>query len=159
MMQFRAALHALCDAGVDCVVIGGMSATWHGSARVTLDLDLCYSRVSANLRRLVAALAPFHPRPQGFPSELPFIWDEATLRNATVLTLRTDLGNIDLLAEVAGIGDWEHVKAHSIIVDAFERRIATLDLPALIAAKRAAGRPKDLDALPELESILESEKQ
>jgi hypothetical protein len=136
-----------------------MSATWHGSARVTIDLDICYSRVPANLKRLVAALAPYHPRPQGFPPELPFIWDEATLRNATILTLQTDLGEIDLLAEVAGIGAWEEVKAHSIVVDAFERRISTLDLPALIASKRAAGRAKDLDALPELESILESEEQ
>jgi hypothetical protein len=87
---------------------------------------------------------------------LPFIWDEATLRNATVLTLLTDLGEIDLLAEVAGVGTWDDVKAHSIIVDAFDRKIATLDLPSLIQAKRAAGRAKDLAALPELESLLEA---
>jgi hypothetical protein len=82
----------------------------------------------------------------------------STLRNATILTLRTDLGDIDLLAEVAGVGAWEEVKAHSIVLDAFERKISTLDLPTLIAAKRAAGREKDLAALPELESILESER-
>jgi hypothetical protein len=155
-MQFETAVHALCDAEVDFVVIGGLSANLHGSAQVTLDLDVCYSRANANLKRIVAALAPFHPRPRGFPETLPFIWDDATLRNATVLTLLTDLGEIDLLAEVAGLGSWDDVKAGSVEVEAFERTISILDLPSLILAKRATGRAKDLAALPELESLLEA---
>jgi hypothetical protein len=155
-MQFETAVRVLCDAEVEFVVIGGLAANLHGSALITLDLDICYARTKANLKRIVAALAPFHPKPRGFPEGLPFIWDEATLRNATVLTLLTDLGEIDLLAEVAGVGTWDDVKAHSIIVDAFDRKIATLDLPSLIQAKRAAGRAKDLAALPELESLLEA---
>jgi hypothetical protein len=141
---------------VEFVVIGGVSATLHGSARVTLDLDICYSRVPANLSRLAAALTPFHPRLRGLPDGLPFHWEERTLRNASVLTLQTDIGEIDLLAEVAGIGSYGDVKAHSIAVEAFGRQIFTLDLPALIRAKRAAGRQKDLAALPELESLLEA---
>jgi len=51
-MQFEKAVQALCDARVDFVVIGGLAATLHGSAQVTYDLDICYSRASANLRRL-----------------------------------------------------------------------------------------------------------
>jgi hypothetical protein len=158
-MRFKTALQALCDAQAEFVVIGGVSATWHGSARVTLDLDIFYSRVPANLRRVVAALAPFHPKPRGFPAGLPFIWDEAMLRNSSVLTLDTDLGPIDLLAEVAGLGGWNEVNQRAITVSTFDRSIRTLDLASLIASKRAAGREKDLAALPELESILESEKQ
>ncbi len=45
------------ERAVDFVVIGGLAATFHGSARVTYDLDICYSRASANVRRLAAALA------------------------------------------------------------------------------------------------------
>ncbi len=82
-----------------------------------------------------------------------------TLRNSTVFTLQTDIGEIDLLAEVAGLGAFEDVKRHSIIVEAFDRRIATLDLRGLIRAKRAAGREKDLSALVELESLLEAEDE
>jgi len=137
-------------------VIGGIAATLHGSANVTYDLHICYGRAAANLSRVAAALAPFHPRPRGFPDGLPFVWVEETLRNATVLTLRTDVGEIDLMAEVTGLGGFDDVKARSITVEAFGREIATLDLPALIQAKRAAGRPKDLTALPELESLLEA---
>lgn len=155
-MQFEKAIQTLCDSGVDFVVIGGLSATFHGSARVTYDLDVCFSLASANLIKLIEALAPFHPRPRGFPAGLPFIWDIGMLRNATILTLQTDIGEIDLLAEVAGIGAFEDVKRHSTIVQVFGREIMTLDLPALIKSKRATGREKDLSSLPELESLLEA---
>jgi L-amino acid N-acyltransferase YncA len=87
---------------------------------------------------------------------VPFVWDEHTLRNGTVFTLQTDLGAIDLLAEVAGVGTYKDAVAHSIIVNAFGRGIATLDLKSLIEAKRAAGRDKDLAGLAELESLLEA---
>jgi hypothetical protein len=66
------------------------------------------------------------------------------------------MGEIDLLAEVMGLGAFEDVKKHSITVGAFERQVETLDLPGLIQAKRAAGRQKDLSALPELEGLLEA---
>jgi hypothetical protein len=155
-MEFDRIIQVLCDGSVDFVVIGGVSALLHGSAAFTFDVDICYSRAAPNLRRIVAALAPHHPKPRGFPGGLPFIWDFAMLRNSTVLTLQTDLGELDLLAEVSGVGSWDDVKDQSVTMDAFERTISVLSLRGLIRAKRAAGRAKDLDALPELESLLEA---
>ena len=155
-MQFEKAVQTLCDAGVEFVIIGGLSATFHGSSRVTYDLDICYSRTTDNLRRLAGALAAYHPRPRGFPVGLPFVWDEVTLSNASILTLQTDLGEIDLLSEVLGLGLFEEVRRHAILVEAFDRRIETLDLPGLIKSKRATGREKDLFALAELEGLLEA---
>jgi hypothetical protein len=73
-----------------------------------------------------------------------------------VFTLDTDLGRIDLLAEVAGLGDWTEIRNHCVKLPAFDREVWTLDLRSLIRAKRAAGRPKDLLVLPELESLLEA---
>lgn len=157
-MEYAKALQALCDAQVEFVLIGGVAASLHGSAHVTFDLDICFPRTTANLKRLVAALAPFHPRPQGFPADLPFVWDEATLRNGTIFTLQTDLGGIDLLAEVAGVGTYDQAKARSVEVRAFGQQVLMLDLPSLIASKRAAGRTKDLLVLPELESLAEAEE-
>ena len=155
-MNFETALQCLCDAGVDFVVIGGWAAIFHGSAHVTNDLDICYSRDSENLQKLAGTLAPYHPRPRGFPEPLPFVWDATTLANGTIFTLTTDLGIIDLLAEVSGIGSYAEVRAASIEVDVFQRRIRTLNLPALIQAKKAAGRQKDLLMLPELEGLWEA---
>jgi hypothetical protein len=157
-MNFVTAVQTLVDAEVDFVIIGGWSAILHGSSHTTNDLDLCFSRHAANLKRLAQALAPFHPRLRDLPADLPFVWDEVTLRNGTVFTLSTDLGMIDLLAEVSGVGGFDEVKSHSELIQAFDRSVWTLDLPSLIRAKRAAGRDKDLRVLPELESLLDAQE-
>jgi hypothetical protein len=68
------------------------------------------------------------------------------------VAFQSDIDEIDLLAEVTGLGAFDDVRQHSITVGAFERQIATLDLPGLIRAKRATGRDKDLTTLAELES-------
>lgn len=156
-MEFEQAVQVFCDAGVDFVIIGGLAAVLHGSAYVTSDLDIFYSRTKSNLQKIAEALSPFHPRPRGFPSELPFVWDNATVRNSAVLTLKTDLGDVDLLAEVAGLGSYEEIKACAKVVTAFERNVHVIDIASLIQAKRTAGRPKDLAMIPELESLLEAE--
>ncbi|HLK17418.1 MAG TPA: hypothetical protein VKT81_00640 [Bryobacteraceae bacterium] len=62
----------------------------------------------------------------------------------------------DLLAEVTGLGSFEEVNRTAVTVDAFGRRVRTLDLKSLIQSKRAAGRDKDLNVLPELEGLLEA---
>jgi hypothetical protein len=158
VIQFGLALQVLCDGGVEFAVVGGLAGSIHGSARITLDLDICYARNGANLSRLAAALAPFHPRPRGFPEQFPFVWDQVTLHNSTLFTLQTDIGDIDLLGEVAGLGTFEDVKNGTVEVEAYERRFLTIDLRSLIKAKRAAGRPRDLQSLPELEALLEAEE-
>src|SRR4051812_25870483 len=118
-MNFDLAVQSLCDARVDFILIGGWSAILHGSAYITNDLDICFDRDRANLKRLATALAPYHPKLRGLPSDLPFVWDHATLRNGTMFTLDTDLGMIDLLAEVTGLGSFTEVAAEAIEVEAF----------------------------------------
>ena len=157
-MNFEAAVQALSDAGVEFIIVGGWAAILHGSAHVTNDLDIFFAREPDNLRRLVRALAPFRPRLRDVPEGLPFLWDAATLGNGTIFTLMTDLGAIDLLAEIRGLGSFEEVKASSVIVEAFGRRVQTLDLRHLIQSKRAIGRDKDIHVVRELESLLEAEE-
>jgi hypothetical protein len=89
---------------------------------------------------------------------LPFIWDAATLSNGMIFPLSTDLGAIDLLAEVSGLGSFEEVWSRSVLVEAFEGRVRTLDLNSLIKSKRAAGRGKDMSVLRELETLLEAQE-
>lgn len=156
-MELRRIIQVLCDAEVEFVVIGGVAVTLHGGSRATYDFDICYRRSNENLRKLTAALAPFHPRPRDFPAGLPFQWDTSTLRNGLQFTLRTDLGEIDLLAETAGVGGYSEAHANSLTVEACDRSFHILDLRTLIAAKRAAGRPKDLSDVTELEGLLENE--
>ena len=155
-MSFARAVQVLADANAEFVIIGGWSAILLGSAHVTEDLDLCFSVTKENCKRIADALAPFHPRLRDLPKDLPFVWDEKTLRNGSMFTLSTDLGAIDLLAEVSGLGTFDQVKKNAVRIEAFDREVWTLDLKGLIKAKRAAGREKDLRVLPELESLLEA---
>jgi hypothetical protein len=143
---------------VSFVVVGGMAAISHGSSRITFDLDVCYARDKANLERLVRALAPVHPTLRGAPPGLPFLWDAETLRRGLNFTLTTDVGDIDLLGEVSGVGGYEQARANAVNKQAFGVECAVLSLPDLIAAKRAAGRDKDLQALPELEALWEAQQ-
>ena len=68
-------------------------------------------------------------------------------------TLVTDLGNIDLLGEIAGFGSYEEIVANSETVELYGIPCRILTLDGLIRAKRAAGREKDLRLIPELEAL------
>ena len=155
MIEFESALKALTNEKVDFVVIGGLAISAHSTGYITKDLDFCYLRTRENLKKIVAALAPFKPRFRNFPENLPFVWDERTLQGGTNFTLITEIGDIDLLGEVAGVGDYEAVKKESVIDTLYDCEVRILTVEGLIKAKRAAGRTKDLLVLPELEAIRE----
>jgi hypothetical protein len=147
----------MADAKVEFVLVGGLAANARGSARLTTDVDVVYGRSVANLERLVKALGPIKPYLRGAPPGLPFEWSVATLRAGLNFTLITTEGAIDLLGEIVGGGTYDDLVPHSPVERAFDRDIRILDLPGLIRAKRAAGRPKDLEVLAELEAIAEEE--
>jgi hypothetical protein len=155
MIQIEPTLRLLIQHQVEFVIVGGVAISAHGSAYLTYDLDVAYARTRDNLKRLAAALAPYHPRPRDFPADLPFVRDEQTIKQSTNFTLTTDLGNIDLLGEVAGLGDYDQVRAQCVVMNLFDLPCKVLSLDALIVAKRAAGRTKDLLVLPELEALRE----
>src|SRR6266480_4260513 len=145
---------------VDFILIGGMAAILHGSARVTFDVDLVYSRTRENVKRLTSALAPHRPNLRDAPPNLQFSWGAQTIRNGLNFTLTTSLGDVDLFGEVAGGETYRNLLPHSFDVDAFGVRFKCLDLPTLIRIKEAAGRAKDREAIAELRILLEeSEKK
>jgi hypothetical protein len=138
---------------VQFVIIGGQAMRAHGSAHVTDDMDICYQRTPANLAALATALAPIHPYLRGAPLGLPFCFDVLTLTSGLNFTLDTDYGEIDLLGEVSGIGNYDQVLAQSMEQTAFGLTVRILSVDGLIAAKKASGRGKDRLHLLELEEL------
>ncbi|MCL4786731.1 MAG: hypothetical protein KJ070_08050 [Verrucomicrobia bacterium] len=124
-----------------------------------LDVDVVYSRKRENIRRLVEALRPHSPYLRGAPPGLPFTWDEKTVRMGLNFTLVTTLGDVDLLGEVAGGGNYEQLPPHSSELEAFGITLRCVTLERLIQLKRAAGRPKDWEALAGLEALLEERRR
>ena len=123
MFRLKKLVQALQAAEVDFVIVGGVAMSAHGSAHVTQDLDVCYSRAPDNLERLVQALALLKPRlrVEGEPEELPFLWDAETLRRGLNFTLMTHHGDVDLLGEVSGLGAYCSFKP-SLVQCGFETR-------------------------------------
>lgn len=146
-------LARLSDGGVKFIVVGGVAATAHGSTRVTLDLDVLYSRDPANLDRIVASLAELNPYLRGAPPGLPFRFDTKTLASGLNFTFTTDRGDLDLLGAIAGLGSFAEVLPETVEIEAFGRSLRCLSLEQLLKAKRAAGRPKDFEVIAELEEI------
>jgi hypothetical protein len=153
--QFDEIIPALSRTSVEFIIVGGVAARAHGSARLTDDIDISYRRTSANIGRLVDALSPFEPYLRGAPRGLPFKWDVETIQQGLNFTLITTLGSIDLLGEVTGGGRYEDLLSHTVVQEFYGCECRCLDLPTLIKVKRAAGRPKDFEAIAELEAIVE----
>jgi hypothetical protein len=157
--DFERLLRTMTDGDVEFLVVGGVAATLHGSARLTLDLDVMYRRTGENMERLARALAPLDPYLRGAPPNLPFHFDAETIRRGLNFTLTTTAGAIDFLGEMSGVGTYEAAVQRSVEVELFGLRCRCIDLDGLIDAKRAAGRPKDLEVLAELETIREESRR
>ncbi len=148
----EAILATLVAHGVDFVIIGGLAAVAHGSRRVTRDIDIIARPDSDNLALLQQALtelaavqlvANSAERPIE-PADVAMVGLGATLHT------RSPAGRLDVVGGAAGAAPYEALRARSIVshVGAVEIRISGLD--DLIAMKRAAGRPLDLQDIADL---------
>lgn len=159
MIDFGRLLAALVHGGVEFIVIGGMAATAHGSAHVTVDLDIVYHRTLDNIARLAAALSPLQPYLRGAPPGLPFRFDADTIRRGLNFTLVTAAGDLDVMGEAVGGGTYDALFPRSEVRRLFDLEVRFVDLEMLIHLKRAAGRPKDLERIAELEALTQERRK
>lgn len=140
---------------VDFVVVGGYAVAAYGSSLVTQDVDICCDFSPENLMRLQQALAGKNPVHRMTTKRLPLLLTPEQCQGLKNLYLDTDAGQLDCLGTVLGVGDFEVVRQHSIEIeiDGVECRLIALD--ALIQAKKAMGRPRDIEAVRQLEAIKE----
>jgi hypothetical protein len=153
--QTEKLLARLHDDGVAFVLVGATAGVVHGLARATFDVDVCYWRHPDNIERLCRSLAPLNPHLRDAKMPIPFELVPAKVHALRDLPLQTDWGDLDLLADIAGLGDYEALLGHSETVNLFDRPIRLLTLDGLIAAKRAAGRPQDEADVVALEALRE----
>ena len=146
-------LRRLVERGVDFVVIGGIAAVLHGSARNTFDLDICFATDDANLAALGDVLAALGARLKGVDEQVSFVPDARTLRQIELLTLVTSLGELDVLARPQGAPPYRELRANADRYDLGGFNVSVASIDDLIAMKQAAGRAKDLLDVEELEAI------
>lgn len=141
--EFRQLLRPLIEHGVDFVLIGGQAGISHGSTYPSYDLDVIYARDRDNVARLVAALKEIGVRLRGAPPDLPFQLDARTIENGVNFTFDTPYGDLDVLADAAGMRSYEALKSGSVEREVFGHLVRVASLDHLIAMKKAAGRTKD----------------
>ena len=157
MTDLRRILRVLAEGRVEFILVGGAAATAHGSSRLTQDIDIVYHRSPENIERIVKVLSAYNPYMRGAPPGLPFLWNVSTIQRGLNFTLTTSLGDLDLLGEIAGGGGYPDLLPHTLRLGAFGVECICLDLESLIRVKRASGRPKDLEAIAELEALFQED--
>ncbi|HWK30223.1 MAG TPA: hypothetical protein VNS09_26885 [Solirubrobacter sp.] len=137
-------LRVLAEHGVQFVIIGGFALSAHGVVRGTKDIDVMPDPRPGNLGRLAAALRALDAEVMFSPSELGLVPDQDGLSRGGNWVLRTRLGRLDVMQDVAGAKSYDALRSAAV-----ER-----DVPGagpfwfsgyddLIAMKVAAGRPQD----------------
>lgn len=159
MEQLTDILKLLIAAKVEFSLIGGLASRHYGVSLVTEDVDVCARFTPDNLRRIESAFKDFHPRHRLTANKLPLELTDELCGRLKNLYLTTDLGNLDCLSEVAGVGDFEAVLKQSELRQFSFGRFYVLGIDALIKAKAAVGRPHDLIAVTQLTAIKEKRGQ
>jgi hypothetical protein len=154
----RAPLTRLNKHLVDFVIVGGVACVLHGASYVTYDLGICIRLAADNFYRIQAALEDSHPYHRLSGKKLPFELNDELCTRLKNIYLQTDLGTLDCLGEILGIGDFDKVSVCSTSMSFPFGSCRVLSLDALIVSKEAAGRDKDPRALRFLRAIKDRPK-
>ena len=153
--NFLNLLERLVRAGVDFVIIGGFAGVVHGCTYVTQDIDICCDFSPVNLLALQRAISDLHPVHRMTPKRKKLQLTEQTCGQFKNLYLDTDIGQLDCLSFIDGLGDYSQVKRESELIEVEEMKVRVLSLDALIKSKKSMSRPRDKEAVLQLEAIKE----
>ena len=159
MRDLRGILARLAKADFPFVLVGGYAAFAHGATLVTQDVDVCCDFTESSLRQLNQAVRDLHPVHRMRPDRPPLAITPEYHKGLRNLYLDTDLGPLDLLGEVKGIGEYQAVKEQSIEVSIDDTKVRVLSLNGLIAAKSAMDRDRDKEAVRQLTAIRDLRKK
>ena len=154
----KALLSRLQSRKVAFVIIGGVCGVMHGVPLVTKDLDICCEFNAQNLYHIELAVKDLHPYHRMAANPLPLELTDELCSRLKNLYLKTDLGMLDCLSEVAGIGGYAQALARSVPLRLSYGEFRMLDIDALIDAKQAVGRERDIEAVRFLRAIKERQQ-
>jgi len=152
-------LDRLAEAGVEFVVVGGFAGIVHGCTYVTQDIDICCNFSQKNLLKLQQGISDVHPVHRMTPGKKEFKLTKQDSVQYKNLYLDTDIGQLDCLGIIDGVGDFVEVKKASETLELEGIRVHVLSLDALVKAKKATGRPRDIEMIKQLENIKKLKEQ
>ena len=133
------------DKRVEYLVVGGYAVAFHGAPRFTGDFDLFVHPDETHVRRMLDALAAF-----GFPSHE--LEPGYLLSQRKIVQLGRVPVQVHLMSGITGV-DWEQAWESREAGSYGGIPVHFIGREALIANKRAAGRPKDIADADALEAL------
>jgi hypothetical protein len=146
-------LERLGNAGVDFVIVGGFAGVVYGCTYVTQDIDICCDFKPATLLALQEAISDLHPVHRMTLGRKKLKLTEQTCGQFKNLYLDTDIGQLDCLSFIDGLGDYSEVRRESELIEVEEIKMRVLSVDALIKTKKAMNRLRDKEAVLQLEAI------
>ncbi len=143
--DFRDLLAGLTEARADFLVVGAHALSWHGYPRSTGDLDILVAPTAENAARVFRALALF-----GAPLAALGITEGTLGTEGMVCQIGVPPRRIDILTRLSGV-TFEEAWQSRVVGRWSGLAVPVLGRSALIAYKKATGRPKDLADVSELE--------
>jgi len=128
---------------VKYVVIGGVASVSHGVPRATFDLDILVEATTDNAQRLLVALAE-----AGFGTARMTSPEEVLAHEITVFNDRI---RIDVRTRTPGVS-FSDVWRRRTILKYQGQELFVVIRDDLVAAKRASGRPVDLEDVRQLQA-------
>jgi hypothetical protein len=151
--SFDQLLARLVRADIRFVVIGGLALGSWGVIRGTKDCDIVPDPTSENLDRLAGVLADLGGHVQLGESLLGSERSiAALLRSGERALIATQLGDLDVVQGLDGVPSYDELRASAIDVEIADVSIPICALEHLRTMKRAAGRPRDLVDLEDLDA-------
>jgi predicted nucleotidyltransferase len=159
--DFLSVLREFQDRNIRYVLVGGLAVLLHGIDRLTADIDLIVDLAPERATQVVETLlelgfkanAPVDPR-QFADRAIRKRWREES--GMVVLSFwdpQNRRPTVDLFADHPM--DFEELVSDSVLVRLASATVRVASVNHLIAIKRAAGRPKDLDDVARLRRLLE----
>jgi hypothetical protein len=155
--QYRKILLRLADEGVEAIVVGMAAAIIQGVPTTTWDLDVVHRRTPENVQRLLHVLENLQATARGDPRKLKP--NETHLIGPGHVLLETKFGDFDCLGAIDGGRSYEDLLDSTVLIELEGRQIPVLRLEEILAIKRRAARPKDLAAIPYIESTIDEIKR
>lgn len=151
--NFHSLLLRLNKENVKFVIIGGFAGIVHGCTFVTQDIDICCEFTTENLLSLQNALADIHPVHRMTPKRLKLELTTENCKDYKNLYLDTDLGQLDCIGFVQGVGDFKKVIQSSQTIEVENHKFNVLRIEALIETKKSINRPRDRETIIQLEAM------
>jgi hypothetical protein len=156
--KYHEILLRLLDAGVEAIVVGMAAAVLQGVPLTTWDLDVVHRRTPENVARLLRVLRELEAVARHDPRSLRP--DATHLIGPGHVLMKTRFGDFDCLGAIDGGRSFEDLVDACVLVDFEGRPLRILSLHELLGIKTRAGRPKDLAAIPYIQSTIdEAEKK